>query len=387
VHILFLTAVDPAHNLGGGATASRSLIETLRTAHVGATVDVVPVAEQSPRVPRKLRQTAAMVRSLASRLPSKCLFDIPENARNRVRAVVDASRADLVVFNGLEAYPFVGHLADPERSLLIAHNLEADLYSAQTHRLRKLPILGRIFDRDVAKVRDIEQRAFRDASRIIALSHTDAAEIESSTGGKKPLVLHTTFAYPPYIRRHSTEPQRPLRLAFLARYSWWPNTEAVEWLADNVLPKLPPETVRVDLYGPGAERFRQRHPLLCIKGPVADLQQVWSECDIFICPMISGSGINIKFLEALYNRQSILATSFTQRGLAQIVDPGVRFADTPEGWVDFLQSPAAVELAQTCPSEATANRFSRTSAARALAAFLRQSGTQQPHPWSPEIDP
>jgi hypothetical protein len=369
VHILFLTAVDPAHSLGGGATASRSIIETLRTAHVGATVDVVPVAEQSPRVPRKLRQAAAIVRSLTSGLPSKCLFDIPDHAKSRIRAVVHASSADLVFFNGIETYPFVGHLNDPKRSVLIAHNLEADLYSAQIRRLRKRPIVGRVFDRDVAKLREIEQRAFREVSRIIALSHDDADTIKRLTG-QRPTVMHTSFAYPPFVRSQIRDPKRPLNLTFLARYSWWPNAEAVRWIARDILPKLPRDSVRLHLYGPDAEKFRRHHPMLSIRGQVADLQEVWRETDIFVCPMLSGSGVNVKFLEALYNRQPIIATPITQRGLAPIVDPAVRFLADAQEWVDFLSSDQALELANSTPAETIANRFSREAAMETLTAFL-----------------
>jgi hypothetical protein len=374
--ILFVTSIDPDRAVGGGATATRSLIETLQTNPINASVDVTCITQQASRLPRKIRQITALMRSLASKLPSKCLFDLSSKAKTRLLYRADSSKPDLIICNGIETYPLIRELRSEADTALVAHNVETAIYAEQTRRLRRLPIVGTLFRHDLDKISRVERNALNDASHVVALSQTDAAAIESITGGKKPLVLHTTFAYPPYIRRPGTDRQRPLRLAFLARYSWWPNTEAVEWLANNVLPKLPPETVRVDLYGPGAERFRRRHPLLCIKGPVPDLQLVWSQCDIFICPMISGSGINIKFLEALYNRQPVLATSFTQRGLAPIVDPAVRFIDEPDGWADFLQSAAAEELARSSPTAETANRFTRASAAQALATFLHRTGSK-----------
>jgi hypothetical protein len=89
-----------------------------------------------------------------------------------------------------------------------------------------------------------------------------------------------------------------------------------------------------------------------------------------ICPMRSGSGINIKFIEAIYNGCPVLATPLTGRGLGEIKDPAVVFLDGAEAWIEFLRGPGALALAQRSPAPALSDRFSARDAGAALKSFL-----------------
>jgi hypothetical protein len=375
--ILFITALDPEAVLGGSGTATRSIVENLRTSPIDADLIVRCIHEQPPTLPRRVRQIVAVLRSLLSPLPSKSLFDLPFGALRRITSEMTTRKTDLIVFNGVASYPFVAHRLPHQDALIIMHNAEGALYRAQTAKVRRSPIIGRFFRQDLEKLCRLEQYALTAVPRVICLSSEDAVKATEVAPCSNLLVLPTSFSYPPYEPKVQRVPQRPLTLAFLAKYHWWPNTEAVEWLAQNVLDKLAPGSVRVHLYGPGAEKFQQRHPLIIAKGPVAHLSQIWAESDLFICPMVSGSGINIKFIEALYNRQPILATSFTQRGLEPVNDPAVRFLDDPDDWAVFLSSDDAIRLAQRRPSAATSCRFSQSSAASKLAQFLADKTTDK----------
>src|SRR6476469_9574786 len=59
-------------------------------------------------------------------------------------------------------------------------------------------------------------------------------------------------------------------------------------------------------YARGAARVTQH-------GPVDNLAEVWSRCDLMICPMLTGSGVSTKLAEAVYHGVPGLATSLATR--------------------------------------------------------------------------
>lgn len=368
--VLFLTGSNPAHVVGGGGTAARSIIDALRAPPLAAHVIVECTNNQDPFWPRRLRQAGAVMRSLISPFSSKSLFDLPRRAMPRICRAMEKPDVDLVVFNGSETYPCVAHLPQGRNALLVAHNDEAKLYTAQLDKLCRLPLIGAFVRRDLAKFVRLDHEVVSSIGSAVCLSNEDEKALTEKVPQLETLVLHPSFSCPQYEPSTSRSLRRPLTLGFLAKYSWWPNVEAVNWLADHVLDYLAPQSVKLLLFGPGAEIFQGRHPLIIPRGYVPDLSQVWEESDLIVCPMVSGSGVNIKFIEALYHRRPILATSFTQRGIASIDDPAVRLLDKPEDWVSFLESDDALQLAQMRPRLSTANRFSQQAAAGKLADFL-----------------
>jgi glycosyltransferase involved in cell wall biosynthesis len=368
--VLFVTPVPPETAFGGGARSTSALVRLLRREPVGADVEVFPLASRTPRWPHRMRRALAALRSLGSRLPSKSLFHLPVGSRRRLSAVVARGRHDLVLLDGGDVFLLARRLPSRLPVLGVAHNDESALFEAQTRDLRRLPVLGRLVAHDLRKLRRAEGEGLGALDGLLCVSRDDEEVLARRAPGIETLALPTTFeeARPaPEARR---EIGRPLELGFLAKYSWWPNVDAVNWLIDRVLPEVPEGAVRVRLYGPGGERFAGRHPAILVRGLVPDLSNVWPEIDLVVCPMVSGSGINVKLVEALHHGRPVLATRHAVRGLPEIRDPAVVVLESPGEWASFLGGEAAVRLARRAPAEATRDVFRASRQAPRLASFL-----------------
>jgi hypothetical protein len=322
-------------------------------------------------LPHRVRQLAALARAGLGDLPAKSLYDASAAAIRRAKDALASSTHDLVVFNGGDLY-FLAHVLAPSRpSIGLALNVEGDLYETQTAGIRALPFAGRYVARDLAKLRRVEADGLRRLGGIVCVSSEDAARFATIAPDTPRLVLPTTFDYVPYEREAARGVRRPLRLGLLAKYRWWPNAEAVEWFIGNVLSKLPAGCAELHLFGYGAQRFSGRHPAVVVHGFVADLHEVWRDSDVVVCPIVSGSGINVKLVEAVYNRVPVIATSHALRGLPPLDDPAIVRLDGAEAWIEFLAGPEVEALARRIPSRAVSERFSTRAAAPALAEFVR----------------
>ncbi len=369
-NILFITSMPLADMEGGGATAARSVVDCLRSISATTNITLLSLRQQKSKCPHHLKQALSLLRSLLSRLPSKSFFDMPVFGYGPMLREIKDNKYDCIVINGGALFFLAPHLPKNTLNVCVVHNIEHELYREQLKQWAKLPLLAKIADIDLKKLMNMEKNAFLALPNFICLSTLDAKSIQKQNHNARVLTLPTAFSYASTKARVLGPTNTPLRLAFLAKYSWWPNRQGIEWFIDQVLDKLPQGLVTLDLYGRGAESYAKRHPDIRIQGYVESLNTVWQNSDIIICPIHAGSGINIKLVESLYNRRPVLATHFATRGLPLINDPALVCIDTAQEWVGFLNSDQARRLAKSTPSESTVNMFSQTGQSQKLCDFF-----------------
>lgn len=372
MRVLFITAAPPDQMVGGGGTAARSILRLFRDPPLNATVELCCLRDRPPRVPHRLRQLFALLRGIITGHASKVLISFPNAEISRFIERLLLQNYDLIAINGSEFFWLALYFPPKKIVIGFAHNVEADLYASQTAILRKLPLIGRCFERDLAKLREVETAGAARVRNILCLSADDAAEFERLAPGTRALIQPTTFDYQRY-QRDTRVRDRPLKLGFLAKYDWWPNRAAVTWLLDEVMPALSPRCAQLLLFGPGAERFKGAAPNVIIKGFVESLNEVWDQSDIIVCPAVVGFGINIKFVEAIYNGCPVLATTLAGSGIDLEPDPAVLLLDGADKWIEFIKSKAATEFANRTPICANSMRFEQSAAATRFAQFVRSS--------------
>jgi hypothetical protein len=278
---------------------------------------------------------------------------------------------DVVVLNGADLLPLAEVLPNHTKIILVTHNVESDIIEGQVARLRLPAAVKRALGAEVDKTRRMEIAGAASVSAIVAISEEDARWYRDQVPGTPVLTLSGVFDYPPF--QGPRPPVSPrLKLGYLAKMSWWPNREGAEWFLGSVLPELDEREVEAHFFGPGSEAFAGRHPALHAHGFVDSLESVWCETGIAICPILGGSGLNIKLVEALYNGIPVLATPRACRGLPPLDDPALAIVE-PEDWAAYLRSPRARELAAATVKPETRRTFAADAQARRLADALGEA--------------
>ena len=177
------------------------------------------------------------------------------------------------------------------------------------------------------------------------------------------------FDYIPFVREKRPR-GRPLNVGLMAKMTWWPNHEGATWFADKILPHLDPSLVVAHYYGIGSKIFEGRRQNLHVHGFVDSLDKIWQTCDLMVCPILSGSGVNIKFAEAVFNRMPVLTTTMAARGLPPIEDEHITYLDQPREWIEFLSSPLALDLATGSVSARIADLYKPVNQRRQISDFL-----------------
>jgi GT2 family glycosyltransferase len=145
-------------------------------------------------------------------------------------------------------------------------------------------------------------------------------------------------------------PREPDTLLFVGSFRHDPNRAAVDWFVHQVLPLVLARRpdARVILVGsdpPPAHTYADYSANLEMLGCVDDVRDPMSRHAVFICPILSGSGVRVKLLEAFAAGIPVVSTTIGAEGLAATDGQYCHLADDPAGFADrvvaVLEDPIA----------------------------------------------
>jgi O-antigen biosynthesis protein len=161
------------------------------------------------------------------------------------------------------------------------------------------------------------------------------------------------------------EGREPFTILFLGSFRHIPNLEALTWFVEQVLPLVLAEEprARVKVVGsdpPKPSAFRHGEAVDLV-GFVEDVREPLARYSLFVCPILSGSGVRVKLLEAFAAGIPVVSTRLGAEGLADRDGDICALADRPAEFarrvVDLLRDPQkAAEMAARAREEVVTNR-------------------------------
>lgn len=147
-------------------------------------------------------------------------------------------------------------------------------------------------------------------------------------------------------------PREPLTMLFLGSFRHIPNQEALDWFSKLVLPRVVERCPQVKLVVVGSDP-PPRHSIPAndrnveIRGFVEDIHEPLNRYSVFVCPILSGSGVRVKLLEAFCTGIPVVSTTLGAEGLTDKHGDVCLLADDPKQFADqivyLLENPQAAE--------------------------------------------
>ncbi len=174
-------------------------------------------------------------------------------------------------------------------------------------------------------------------------------------------------------------PREPLTMLFIGSFRHDPNRVALDWFVRSVLPKVLEREPRARLIVAGSEpppahAYADYGANLDMLGFVEDIREPLARYAVFVCPILSGSGVRVKLLEAFAAGIPVISTRVGAEGLATEDGAICALADDPQVFAEhvlkLLDNPeAAAEMARRARAEVEANWDMAVITARLVAGY------------------
>ena len=179
-------------------------------------------------------------------------------------------------------------------------------------------------------LRAYECEHVNDFDGVVSITDNDADYFRSE-GCRKPIVT-IPFAITP--ARVDGVAEQPGTLFHLGSMDWLPNQEGVRWFLDRVWPLIHSQMPSLTLHLAGRRMSDQLLNLklegVHIVGEVPDAATFIASKQINVVPLLSGSGIRVKIIEAMSQGKAVVTTTVGAQGIGAVDGRHLLIADTPE---------------------------------------------------------
>ncbi|PYT16716.1 MAG: glycosyl transferase [Acidobacteria bacterium] len=175
--------------------------------------------------------------------------------------------------------------------------------------------------------------------------------------------------------------REPFTMLFLGSFRHLPNQEALQWFVGNVFPRVRAQEPRARLIVIGSDP-PPRHWLpvaegIDLVGFVQDVREPLSRYAVFVCPILSGSGVRVKLLEAFASGIPVVSTRLGAEGLVAEDGRICALADQPSAFADriielFRNPEQAAAMAQRARAEVVARRDMRGMTERLVESYREE---------------
>ena len=254
-----------------------------------------------------------------------------DTLRRSIAAIAD--QYDIVFLDHYEVFPY---LPKDYAGLTVYHAHNA--YFKMWERYAQLPgnpamRLAAYFE--ARRVRSCEA-GVASSTDVVFAAPNDAQELQSAgvPGNKIHNTFHlgddTQLELPALQYKHTQK-----KLMYVGFLGWEANVQGLLWFIEQVWPLLLVDhpDLRFDIVGKNPdsrlEQAAAAYPGITLRGFVPDLQEVYRDSRVSVAPLLFGSGMKVKVLDALARGMPTVTTSVGAEGIE--LEPGKHLlvADLP----------------------------------------------------------
>jgi glycosyltransferase involved in cell wall biosynthesis len=224
----------------------------------------------------------------------------------------------------------LGPLLESHPSVLVA--LDAWHLNVEANALVARGLRRRLLSAEAVRVRRFEATEYPRFGRVVVVSEEDRRALQELEPRLALEVVPNGVDADLYAPETGLE-RDPEQIVFTGVMSYAPNVTAAEFLARRVLPRVREEHPRARLAIVGREPRRRVRGLgalagVEVTGEVPDVRPWLGRGRVYACPMLSGTGIKNKLLEAMASGVACVATPLALQGTRAVDGEHVLVAET-----------------------------------------------------------
>ncbi len=262
---------------------------------------------------------------------------ISKNFCETLVSMLREKKYDIVIFETLYMSSYLEIVRKNSNSLCIlrSHNIEHQIWGRITVNMNNLP--KRIYLKYLTGLlKKYEFQTLPDFDAIACISSAEKKYydmyIPLCRTEVLPFGIDTDKLPEPKYNGHG--------FYHIGSMDWEPNIEGIRWFLKNVVPileKNSPE-IAISLAGRNMPAWLKefKSPVVEIVGEVTDAAEFISSKSVLIVPLLSGSGIRIKIIEAMSLGKAVISTTIGAEGICAEHGKDIILADTPKDFAEAM---------------------------------------------------
>jgi polysaccharide biosynthesis protein PslH len=295
----------------------------------------------------------------------------------RLVALLNEDQYDIIHLESLFMTPYISTIRRLSRGKIVlrSHNLEHVIWQRLANTAgnkAKRMYLNHL----ASKLKTYEEKTINEVDGIAAISFEDTNRFRELQCRVPLLTIPFGIELEKYPWVPVQDHSKPFnRLFHLGAMNWEPNKEAVNWFLDEIWPELSKEDLTMDLAGremPDAI-FKLADHKLVVHGEVNSAIEFMQNNDIMLAPLLSGSGMRVKIIEAMALGKVVITTTVGGEGIDYVAGEHLLIADTPEEFIhhvkELLNDPAMAATLSKNARSLVETKYNNKAIIQNLMAF------------------
>lgn len=325
-----------------------------------------------------------ILKSLFSRESYHVKRFISKELQCKIEEVLKKESYDIIHLESLFFTPYIPAIRKLTNApvVLRSHNIEHRIWE-RSAMMTKNPAKRFILRHLASTLKNYELLHLNDYQGILAITPADA-EFFRSQECKVPII---DLPFGVEIQNYNTaSAYEQNSVGFIGALNWIPNLEGIEWFLKEVWPGVIQKqaNARFRIAGRTTPDWLQNTRMqgLEIVGEVESASDFISKNRIFVAPLLSGSGIRVKIIEALALGKAVITTKVGAEGIKYTNEKNILIAHDANHYiqliVDCLNNPALCKKIGNEGRHLVETEYNNQQLSYKLIAFYNQILNQTP---------
>jgi len=256
---------------------------------------------------------------------------------------IKTHQIDIVIAMGIYIAEYLDHLDNVKKVIDDCDCRTLSLEREFSVIRSKLSITNKLkYIRDIKRIKAQESKLTKKYDLITTISPADFDRIQKLNGTNgSPVIVIPNGVCNELLTANYNKPEIPNAIAFWGNLSFPPNRSAIEYFCEHIyVPFLQPHGIKWYVIGknPGdllIERATQYKEIF-LTGFVEDLFDLVSTIPVMVNPMIMGSGLKNKVLEAFILSRSVVSTQMGIESLPVTHNEHCLIAESSEQFAEHV---------------------------------------------------
>ncbi len=282
----------------------------------------------------------AALKNLFSVIPYNISRFIQKDFNEKLTSILQENSYDFILMESIFLLPYVETIRkySGAKIILRSHNVEYEIWQRIAKNSKNF--LLKIYITYLAKkLKKYELKSIKNIDYLVTLTKRDLDKYRLSGLDGKAMVIPAGIIFENIQEKIKFDDK--LELSFIGSLDWMPNIEGINWFVKNVWKKFTIQYPQSVLHIAGRNTpdsvYKLENKNIIVHGEVPDSKRFLNSFPITIVPLLSGSGMRLKILEALSLGRIVVTTTIGLEGIDALDRQHVLIADTPEQFIEKME--------------------------------------------------